>query len=550
MRVLGIESTAHTFGVGIVASEDPVPGPTTPGTCEILANQRSMYVPPPEDEEGGTTGGIHPREAANHHAEVAAATLGEALDEADIGPEDLDGIAFSQGPGMGPSLRTGATVARALSLDWEVPLLGVNHCVAHLEIGRSLCQVDDPMLLYASGGNTQVIAYAEGRYRVFGETLDIGVGNFLDKFARGLGMPFPGGPEIEKLSLEGERLIDLPYSVKGMDVAFSGILTAAEARLEDHSVEDLCFSIQETVFAMLTEVTERALAHVGKDAVVMGGGVACNERLSEMVETMCKDRGASYHRPPKPVLVDNGAMIAWNGAVQLATGHHTPVSASSVDQRWRTDHVNAPWRTTTVTQGDPTRGAEAIIHMANGTVTKERVPKTYRMAELDDRLRGARTLSEARLLSEARAAGVATPIVLDVDPDGASLTMERVEGRRLRDILDDLGPRDRADALAALGQALGQLHEAGIAHGDPTTSNAFLAPDGRVVLIDLGLAHKTDEDEDLATDLHVLAEALEATHHNVPEGLDGVLEGYQPEGWMAILDTLEAVEARGRYRGT
>ncbi len=550
MKVLGIEATAHTFGVGIVASDDPVPAPTTPGRCEVLANQRAMYVPPPEGEEGGTTGGIHPREAANHHAEIAAGTLEAALDEAGLVPDDLDGVAFSQGPGMGPSLRTGATVARALSLDWELPLLGVNHCVAHLEIGRALCQVDDPVLLYASGGNTQVIAYAEGRYRVFGETLDIGVGNFLDKFARGLGMPFPGGPEIEKLASKGSELVELPYSVKGMDVAFSGILTAAEARLEDHSVEDLCFSIQETVFAMLTEVTERALAHVGKDAVVMGGGVACNERLSEMVETMCQDRGASYHRPPKPVLVDNGAMIAWNGAVQLATGRTTPVEISQVDQRWRTDHVDAPWRTTTVTEGDPTRGAEALIHLRDGTVVKERAPKTYRLQALDQRLRDQRTRSEARLLAEARAAGVATPIVLDVDPVGARVTMERVEGQRLRDVLDDLAPGDRKAALAALGQALASLHEAGIAHGDPTTSNAFLAPDGHVVLIDLGLAHKTDETEDLATDLHVLAEALAATHHNVPEGLDGVLEGYQPERWMAILDTLEAVEARGRYRGT
>ncbi len=546
-RVLGIESTAHTFGVGIVEGDPTDDEPR----CSILANERTLYRPAPEGEEGGTTGGIHPREAANHHAEHARSVLEAALDEADVAPGEVDAVAFSQAPGMGPCLRTGATVARALALDWDVPLVGVNHCVAHLEIGRVLCRVDDPVLLYASGGNTQVIAYAGGRYRVFGETMDVGVGNFLDKLARRMGEPFPGGPEIERLAARGNELLDLPYSVKGMDVAFSGILTAADALLEDgHTPEDVSFTVQETVFAMLTEVTERALAHVGKDAVVLGGGVACNERLTGMVNTMCAERGSTSHRPRKDVLVDNGAMIAWTGAVQLAHGPPTPLSASRIDQKQRTDMVEAPWRSERPSHPDPANGAEARVGFVDGTACKVRPAKGYRHEQLDAEIRAQRTRSEAELIAEARTAGVPTPIVLDVDPARASVTMQRVTGDRFRDVLDELAPKRRRDALAGLGQALGRLHEHGIAHGDPTTSNAFLAEDGRVTLIDFGLAQRTHEVEDHATDLHVLDEALDATHPDPEAGVDAVLDGYQPDHRDAVLTRLDEVRARGRYRGS
>lgn len=331
MRVLGIESTAHTFGVGIVEDE---PG----GRCRVLANQRSMHQP--------AAGGIHPREAANHHADHAGGLLRAAFEEARVDPATLDCIAYSQGPGLGPCLRTGATAARALALTLGVPLVGINHCVAHLEIGRGVTPARDPLLLYASGGNTQVIAYAAGRYRVFGETLDIGLGNALDKFARAQGLAFPGGPVLEKLAARGSKLLDLPYTVKGMDVAFSGVLTAAQALLaRGQTLEDVAYSIQETCFAALTEVTERALAQTGKTEVLLGGGVACNDRLAAMVRTMAEARGAGFHRPPKSLLVDNGAMIAWNGLLAHRAGLSTPLDTSQVNQRYRTDEVAAAWLT-------------------------------------------------------------------------------------------------------------------------------------------------------------------------------------------------------------
>ena len=326
MLALGIEGTAHTVGVGIVD-----------GSCRVLANVYGMIKP--------EKGGIHPREAANHHAEAVVPLLQKALDVAGIGPDAVDIIAFSQGPGLGPCLRTVATAARALALTLRVPIVGVNHCVAHLEIGRGTTECEDPALLYVSGGNTQVIAFARGRYRVFGETLDIGIGNMLDKFGREVGLPFPSGPILEKLARDGSTLLPLPYSVKGMDVAFSGMFTAALGLRRDGArLEELAFSIQEVAFAMLTEVTERAMAHIGKDEVLLGGGVARNRRLQEMVGRMASDRGARMFVPPGDLCIDNGAMIAWTGLEMHRAGVRMSLDDTVVDQRFRTDEVAVTWR--------------------------------------------------------------------------------------------------------------------------------------------------------------------------------------------------------------
>ncbi len=341
MAVLGIEGTAHTVGVGVVEAD-----PDAPGRCRVLANVRDM-VRPPRPESGEAAAGIHPREAAHHHAEVGPELVRRALDEAGLEAADLDGVAFSQGPGLGPCLRVAATMARALSLRHGVPLAGVNHCVAHLEIGTGLTGADDPLLLYASGANTQVIAHVRGRYRVFGETLDIGIGNGLDKFARDNGIPFPGGPRIEQEAARvgPEALHPLPYTVKGMDLCFAGTAIAAQ-RLVDRGVPfpEACYSLQETAFASLVEVAERALAHTRKQELLLGGGVACNARLQEMAREMAEARGASFHCPPRPVLVDNGAMIAWTGLLKLRAEGPTAVADSAVRPYERTDAVEVTWR--------------------------------------------------------------------------------------------------------------------------------------------------------------------------------------------------------------
>jgi N6-L-threonylcarbamoyladenine synthase len=330
MICIGIEGTAHTISVGVVKDIKK--------KCRVLSNVIKIYKP--------KQGGIHPREAANHHAEFVADLIKESVNKANVDFGDIDLISFSKGPGLGPCLRTAATAARALSLTLNKPIMGVNHCVAHLEIGRgTIDNCKDPVLLYTSGANTQVIGFAEGRYRVFGETLDIGIGNCLDKFGRTVGLDFPCGPKIEELAKNGKNYLELPYSIKGMDIAFSGLLTAAEQYYKaGKKLEDICYSIQETTFAALTEVTERAMAHSEKDEVLLGGGVAANKRLQDMVNTMARERGARFFVPSRDLCVDNGAMIAWLGLLMYNSGIRMDIEESTIDQRFRTDMVDVSWR--------------------------------------------------------------------------------------------------------------------------------------------------------------------------------------------------------------
>ena len=327
---LGIESTADDFSIGISTFQGG-----------ILANIRDTYVP--------LEGGIHPREAARHHAGIVAKVLEESFAKSNVKPHDLTTIAFSQGPGLGPCLRTGATVARAMASYLNVPLVGVNHCIAHIEIGKLKTGVEDPITLYVSGGNTIVTAFDAGRYRVFGETLDIALGNCLDVFAREAGLhqkpDLPFGAVIEKLAAKGHQLISLPYSVKGMDLSLSGLLTATVNLLkqEKYALEDLCFSLQETVFSMVTEVTERALAHTGKKEVLLTGGVAANRRLQSMIKSIAEEHGAKFCAVPSEFAVDNGAMIAWTGVLAYKSNLTTPIEKSFVKLRWRLEKVEVPW---------------------------------------------------------------------------------------------------------------------------------------------------------------------------------------------------------------
>ena len=327
---LGIESTADDFGIGIATFEG-----------NILANVSDAYIP--------SEGGIHPREAARHHAEVADNVLRQALEKSGVKPRQLSIIAFSQGPGLGPSLRTGATVARALASYLDIPLVGVNHSIAHIEIGKLQTGAQDPVTLYVSGGNTMVSAFDSGRYRIFGETLDIALGNCLDVFAREAGLKYlkgvPLGAALEQLAAKGKELISLPYVVKGMDLSLSGLLTAAVNMLHkgDCRLEDVCYSLQEHAFSMVTEVTERALAHTEKRQVLLTGGVAANRRLQFMLCSIAKEHDAQFNVVPLQFATDNGAMIAWTGVLAYSHGLVTPVEESYVKLRWRVDKVDVPW---------------------------------------------------------------------------------------------------------------------------------------------------------------------------------------------------------------
>src|SRR5213593_4282630 len=254
MICLGIESTAHTFGASLVDSQD-----------RIVTNVNSTYRPP-------VGVGIHPRKASEHLASIA------------------DVIAYAAGPGLGPCLRIGATVGRALSSFLKKPLVPVHHGVAHLDIAMSIAKARDPLAVLVSGGHTSILVHVGKRWRVYGETQDITLGNLLDMFARDAKLPSPGGLSVSKEASKGENMIKLPYTVKGNDVAYSGLLTAATSALRRRgNLADICFSLQETAFAMLAEAVERSLVQTRRSEVLIAGGVAASSRLKEMIGSIAED---------------------------------------------------------------------------------------------------------------------------------------------------------------------------------------------------------------------------------------------------------------------
>lgn len=342
---LGIESTAHTFGASIVKRDKT-------GEYIVLSNEKDSYQTKSE--------GMIPFKVAEHHLIMFDDIIKKAFNTAKIEIKDIDLVAFSQSPGLGPALRIGATAAKSISGIFNKPIVGVNHCIAHLEIGRIFGKdefgnkCDDPVLLYASGANTQIISYSNKKYRIFGESLDIGIGNFLDTLARHMGLGFPGGPKIYELSQKfdskKDKLIDIPYCVKGMDVVFGGILTFLKKKFDskENNIVEISYCAQETVFAMLLEVTERALAHCNKNELLLGGGVACNKRLNEMANIMCKDRNAKLFTLENQFYVDNAAMIALTGIMKFSSlkQDDKKENLENIDiiPYQRTDDVEINWR--------------------------------------------------------------------------------------------------------------------------------------------------------------------------------------------------------------
>jgi N6-L-threonylcarbamoyladenine synthase/protein kinase Bud32 len=533
-RILGIEGTAWAASAAVFEFD-----PHAPGAVDLDADPPFVTTDAYQPESGG----LHPREAAEHMGEAVPAVIEAALDAAD-GP--VDAVAFSRGPGLGPCLRIVGTAARALAGTLDVPLVGVNHMVAHLEIGRYGSGFESPVCLNASGANAHLLGYRDGRYRVLGETMDTGVGNALDKFTRHVGWSHPGGPKVERAAADGEY-VDLPYVVKGMDFSFSGLMSAAKAAYDEGTpVEDVCFSLQETVFAMLTEVAERALSLTGADELVLGGGVGQNARLREMLATMCDARGASFYAPDPRYLRDNAAMIAVLGAQMLVAGERLPIDESAVDPDFRPDEVSVTWRDdaapAVVSAGSGERqGAEAVVTVTEDRVIKRRVRKAYRHPDLDARLRRERTVAEARLTSEARRHGVPTPVVRDVDVADATLTVSHVGDAELAAALSP-------ESARIVGEHLATLHGAGIVHGDPTVRNVRVGE--RVFLIDFGLGYHSGHVEDHAMDCHVFGGSVRGTttEADAETVLTAFEEGYAAVGDDAVLARLRDVEGRGRYQ--
>ncbi|KAJ7181784.1 glycoprotease family-domain-containing protein [Mycena crocata] len=346
---IGLEGSANKLGAGVIKH-------FVDGSTAVLSNIRHTYITPPGE-------GFQPRDTALHHREWALKVINDCLDKAEVSMHDVDCICYTKGPGMGAPLQSVALVARTLSLLFNKPLVGVNHCVGHIEMGREITGAQNPVVLYVSGGNTQVVAYSRQCYRIFGETLDIAVGNCLDRFARVINLsndPSPGY-NIEQEAKRGKRLLSLPYTTKGMDVSFSGILTSTEAYTFDKRFRadgqprnpndediitpaDLCFSLQETIFAMLVEITERAMAHIGSKEVLIVGGVGSNQRLQDMMGIMAQERGGKVFATDERFCIDNGIMIAQAGLLSFRMGFETSLQKSTCTQRFRTDEVHVSWR--------------------------------------------------------------------------------------------------------------------------------------------------------------------------------------------------------------
>ncbi|MFB6282455.1 MAG: bifunctional N(6)-L-threonylcarbamoyladenine synthase/serine/threonine protein kinase [Halobacteria archaeon] len=534
MKFLGIEGTAWNASASVFDEEEVV-----------VSLVSEPYTP--------SDGGIHPREASEHISSHLPDVISRAVEP--VESDEIGCVAFSRGPGLGPCLRNVGTAARTAALKLDVPLVGVNHTLAHIEMGRWSSGFDDPVVLDAAGANTLITTFRGGRYRVVGETIDTGVGNAIDKFARHVDISHPGGPKIEKLARDGDTYVDLPYTVKGMDFSFSGIVNAAESRVDEgYELEDVAYSLQENLFSMLTEVAERGLALTRKDELVVGGGVSRNERLREMLNKMCMDRGAKFHAPEPRFLSDNAAMIAVTGARMYGSGQTVPVDDSYVKPDWRPDEAGIGWRESEtqmeIPSGDPVDGAEAHVEFGE-TVSKTRLPKSYRCRELDSKIRGMRTTTEANLISRARRAGVPTPVVLDVDLQESILELELIacgEGDEPDKVCvaEDLSRYLDAGETREVGGMLANLHGDGVAHGDPTPRN-FLRSDGHIYAIDFGLSFATRDVEDFAMDVYVFQQTLEGMYDSSEEMMEGFWSGYDWSGSREVKERFENIKVRGRY---
>ncbi|HET7149375.1 MAG TPA: KEOPS complex N(6)-L-threonylcarbamoyladenine synthase Kae1 [Candidatus Nitrosopolaris sp.] len=338
MLCLGIESTAHTFGCSIVEScctSSIIRG-------RIVSDSRDVYKP-----TGGS--GIHPRDASRHHCEISDQVFRDTLRVAKLSIEDIDVISYSAGPGLGPCLRVGAVIARTLAAFHDKPLVPVNHALGHVELGAMLTGADDPLVLLVSGGHTMILAFSEHRWRIFGETLDITIGQLLDQFGRHLGFSSPCGDRIERLASQSSgNYQSLPYVVKGNDVSFSGLLTAAIRAVSDQGNElecgDVSYSLQETAFSMITEAVERALSFTSKRQFLIVGGVAANNRLARMLKIACERQSSKFYLCPAEYAGDNGAQIAWAGMLQyMTTRKNVEIEEALVYQSWRIDEVEVSW---------------------------------------------------------------------------------------------------------------------------------------------------------------------------------------------------------------
>ncbi|MEM0141232.1 MAG: bifunctional N(6)-L-threonylcarbamoyladenine synthase/serine/threonine protein kinase [Thermoplasmatales archaeon] len=522
MIVLGIESTAHTASVGIVEDGNIV---------DFISDS---YKP--------LKGGINPREAAAHHMKAFPRILALLLEKNKIDISEIDRISVATGPGLGPALKTGVELARFLSIKYGKQIVPVNHGVAHLEIARSMSKFEHPLFLYVSGGNTQIEIIGNGKYSILGETLDIGVGNFLDKLARDMGIPFPGAPKLEQIALKGKEIFDSPYTIRGMDVAYSGLYTHLRNMIGKKEDSDIAFNAQEYAFTALAEIVERGMAHFGLDEFAITGGVARNRRLRQILLQMAEHRGYSYFFPEDKFLSDNGAMIALAG---FFSSNVMKAEEVRVDQYERIDSYEASWIGRRKVTPKAMQGGESVVSEIKfhgfDCILKVRKGKEYRNPELDSIINKSRVKKEVRLLHAIKEAGIKAPLVLYVDLDEASIVMTKIRGKSLSLMLD----KPEFDRLVEeSGRIVASMHEAGISHGDINAGNLIV--DDGISIIDPSMGNTSPEIEDFGVDVHLMKESLSSLGKKW--SFDNFLEGYAKfSKYDEVLNKVREIEGRRRY---
>lgn len=521
MIVLGIESTAHTASVGLVRDGN------------IIGVKSHTLTP--------SAGGINPREAADHHREYFPELLKALMESSSVRLDQIDKVAFSIGPGLGPALKVGASLARYISLRYSKTLVPINHGIGHLEVARKFSGLKNPLFLYISGGNTQLISRGRRRYVVLGETMDIGVGNFLDKIAREMGIPFPGAPVLEKMALNGEKILECPYTVRGMDVSYSGLYTFLKKRVELERKEDIALNAQEYAFTALTEIVERGMAHFGFTEFAITGGVARNRRLRDMLSQMAVLRGYRYYFPPDEYLSDNGAMIALAGYFSDEKGDVN----EAISQNDRLDMRRANWIGVAHIKSREMVGGESFITRGEifglDAIIKRRTRRTYRLEGIDRKINVTRMRREVGILNALRKIGILTPKVYYVDYDEYTIYMQYIESRKLSSWLED---GITGDIMVDVGRMVARMHQNGISHGDLTPGNILVGDS--IYIIDPSMGELNAELENMGVDIHLMKESLASLGHK--ELFRQFLKGYSTyEESNKVLEKVSAIEGRRRY---
>ena len=335
MIVLGLETSCDETGLAIYDSEQGLRG-------QVLYSQIKLHA---------EYGGVVPELASRDHVRKLIPLLNELLAQSQIDKKDIDAVAYTRGPGLMGALMTGALFGRTLALALNKPAIGVHHMEGHML--APLLSATPPafpfVALLVSGGHTQLMAaYGIGQYELLGESIDDAAGEAFDKVAKMMELPYPGGPNIAKLALQGDvQAFDFPRPMlhQGLDFSFSGLKTAVSVQLkklgEENRNADIAASFQEAIVDTLVKKSVKALKQTGLKRLVIAGGVSANLRLREQLETSLQKIKAQVYYAEPALCTDNGAMIAFAGYERLKAGQHDGLEVTTTP-RWPMTELKNP----------------------------------------------------------------------------------------------------------------------------------------------------------------------------------------------------------------